>query len=56
MTAREIDEEVKRIVEDAYDRAVRTLEENREQLDRLAEVLLEREELSGEDVMSMLES
>lgn len=54
MTAREVDEEIKSILEAAYMRARSTLEENREGLDRLAEALLEREEVPGEEVLELL--
>ena len=47
-TAIEIDEEVRRIVLAAYDRAVAHLEKNRDGLVRLAEALLEREVLDAE--------
>ena len=40
-----IDREVRRIVEECYDRAVEQLRENRERLDSLAKALLERETL-----------
>jgi len=52
-TAREIDEEVKQISKEAYDRALNTLKENRKILDNIAELLLEREEISG-DIVSKL--
>jgi len=52
-TAREVDEEVRRILEEAYQRAYSTLEEHREALDLLAAALLEREELSGEEVFDI---
>jgi len=54
-TARQIDMEIKRIVENAYERANETLREHRDHLDRLAEILLEREEIPGEDVLSLVE-
>ena len=53
-TAREVDEEVRHILEEAYRRAYTTLEEHREALDRLAEALLEREELTGEEVFDII--
>ncbi|BDZ44518.1 ATP-dependent zinc metalloprotease FtsH [Naasia aerilata] len=43
-----VDDEVRRILDDCYRDALRTLSENRERLDRLARALLERETL-GED-------
>lgn len=53
-TAREIDEEVRNIVEEAYERANNTLEEYRQQLDLVADALLEHEELRGERVLELV--
>jgi cell division protease FtsH len=53
-TARKIDEEVKSILDDSYQRAVNTLQEHREALDRLADALVEKEEIPGEDVLSLI--
>lgn len=53
-TARKIDEEVKNILDDSYQRAVNTLQEYREALDRLADALVEKEEIPGEDVLSLI--
>jgi cell division protease FtsH len=44
-----IDEEVKRITDESYQRALQTLSEHREQLDNLAEALLEHETLDEPD-------
>jgi cell division protease FtsH len=44
-----VDREVRRIVDDCYDEAVATLREHREQLNRLAHALLERETLDEDD-------
>ncbi len=49
-TAREIDEEVRRIIAEAESVARRVVEENREGIDRLATLLLEREVIFTEDV------
>jgi len=49
-TLRIIDEEIKRIVEWAERRAEEILKENIEKLHRLAQVLLEKETISGEDL------
>ncbi len=49
-TARLIDSEVKRIVQEAESTAIRLLSESREVLDRITEALLERETISGEDI------
>jgi cell division protease FtsH len=49
-TAVLIDEEVRRLVDAAYDRARQTLVSNRQHLDSMAERLLEKEVLDGEEV------
>ena len=43
-------EEIRRIVEQGYDRAKHLLEEHREQLETLAKALLEYETLSGDEI------
>lgn len=53
-TAREVDEEVLRILKEAYDRAMTAITENRDILDKLADELIEREEVSGKEVMEWL--
>ncbi len=53
-TARDVDEEVRAITGEAYQRAVDVLNEHRDGLDRLAEALLEKEELSGSQVLEIL--
>jgi cell division protease FtsH len=53
--AREIDEEIKEILAAAYERAVDTLKENREGLDRLVEALLQEEEVPGARVLELLD-
>jgi cell division protease FtsH len=53
-TARQVDLEIKQIVENAYERANETLREHRDHLDRLAEILLEREEIPGDEVLSLV--
>lgn len=55
-TAREADEEIKNILQQAYQRAFETLETYRDPLDRLAEMLIEDEELPGEKVVEIIES
>jgi len=49
-TAREIDREVRLLVDEQYDLAMRLLTENRDKLDRLAEALLERETLDAAEI------
>ena len=54
-TANAIDAEVHRIVDAAYQRARKLLEENRRQVKAVAEALLEREVLNSEEVQLALE-
>ncbi|MFO7722206.1 MAG: ATP-dependent zinc metalloprotease FtsH [Bacteroidales bacterium] len=49
-TAEIIDQEVKALVESAYQRAVNLLQDNKEQLEQLAKVLLEKEVIFSEDL------
>ncbi len=49
-TAQAIDSEIRRIVEQGYDRAKHVLTEQREQLETLAKALLEYETLSGDEI------
>jgi cell division protease FtsH len=53
-TARDVDEEIRSILERAYEHAVSTLREHRDALDRLAEALLEKEEISGQEVVEII--
>ena len=53
-TAREIDSEVKSIIDRAYARAKRILTDNIEELHRLARGLLEYETLSGDEIRTVL--
>jgi cell division protease FtsH len=54
-TAREIDEEVKQMIEAAYTKARHLLVANREKLDRLAEALLAFEALDADEVRQIVE-
>ncbi len=54
-TARLVDAEVKRIMEEARQRARQLLEDNMEQLHKIADALLERETISGADIEALLE-
>ena len=49
-TARTIDDEVKAITEEAYARALKVLEENKESLSKLAHELLKKEVIFREDL------
>ncbi len=53
-TAKKIDEEVERLVNDAYARAANMLEENRARLEQLVDHLLEAETMDGRDVEDLL--
>jgi len=53
-TAEQIDEEVKRIVEIAYQRALKILRENKDYLIKVAERLIEKEVIYREDVQEIL--
>jgi cell division protease FtsH len=52
--ASEIDKEVRRIVEECYERAKRLLQENRHLLDAIANRLLEKETMDGEELDRLL--
>jgi cell division protease FtsH len=54
MTAREIDQEIRGIVEEAYRRAGNLLTERRHQLDDLADLLIEKEIVSGTEVLRLI--
>ena len=53
-TAREVDQEIKAILDEAYDRATALLTEKNEELLKVANGLLEKEELLGEDIEKLL--
>ena len=53
-TAREADEEVRRIVDEAYEKAAGLLREHHAGMDALVQELLEREEVAGRDVYGLL--
>lgn len=54
-TSRKIDEEISTMVRGAHDQAIAILKENREQLDTMATILLERETITGREVKEILE-
>ncbi|ABV34091.1 MULTISPECIES: ATP-dependent zinc metalloprotease FtsH [Pseudothermotoga] len=54
--ASEIDEEVRKIVTESYDRAKEILTKYHKQLDELVELLLEREVLEGEELRKILKT
>ena len=53
-TARKIDAEVKRIIDESYAQALDLLSRNRAKLDLLTNILIERETLDGRDVDNLL--
>ena len=53
-TARLIDEEIKRFVEEAYEKARKILTDNLGDLHKIAQALLEYETLSGDEMMALL--
>jgi cell division protease FtsH len=53
-TAREVDEEIRSILEEAYNRAVEILRDHREGLDRIVDALMEREDIPGSEVLEKL--
>jgi cell division protease FtsH len=53
--AREIDDEIRRIVEEAHQTARGILEENKAKLERISQILLERETIDAEQFVKLLE-
>jgi cell division protease FtsH len=53
--AREIDDEIRRVVEDAHQTAKDILNDHREELDRISKILLERETIDAEAFTALLE-
>ncbi len=53
--AREIDDEIRRIVEEAHQTARAVLEQHREQLDYVSEILLRRETIEREEFIQLLD-
>jgi cell division protease FtsH len=53
--AREIDDEVRRIVEDAHQTSKDILSEHREHLDTISRILLERETIEADEFIALLE-
>ena len=54
-TAAQVDDEVRTIMGDAYQEAIRILEENRELLDKIADYLLKKETITGQEMMAIIE-
>ena len=53
-TAQAIDKEIRKVVEDGYERAKFLLTENKSELESLAQALLEYETLSGDEIKKVL--
>lgn len=53
-TAREVDVEIKKILKESYDHAVDILQKHRDGLDRVAKDLLEKEEITGKEVLELV--
>ncbi len=53
-TARQADEEIKKILRESYDLAVGILRKHRDGLDRVAKDLLEKEEITGKEVLELV--
>jgi cell division protease FtsH len=53
-TAQQIDQEIKALTNDAYQRAKTLIEANRENLDRIAKALLKYETLDAEEVKTLM--
>ncbi len=49
-TAKLIDEEISKLIEEQYQRAIRILEENKDKLNRLADILIEKEVIFKDDL------
>jgi len=54
-TARRIDEEIRRVIDEAYSAATRLLHDHREQLDFVAGLLVERETIDKDEFVALLE-
>ena len=52
--AKTIDEEIKRIISEAYDLAKRTLEDNMDSLHKAAQLLMEKEKITGEELREII--
>ncbi len=55
-TAAEIDDEVKRIVSECYDKAKKVIEEHKDVLEKCAELLIEKEKIGQEEFEALFEA
>jgi cell division protease FtsH len=53
-TAREVDEEIKSILDRAYERAVTILKDKKAAFTRIAKALIEKEELGGKEILDLV--
>ncbi|HVI05755.1 MAG TPA: ATP-dependent zinc metalloprotease FtsH, partial [Sphingomicrobium sp.] len=53
-TAQQIDKEIRRVVEEGYERAKDLLDQHRDELESLAQALLEYETLSGDEITKVI--
>jgi cell division protease FtsH len=53
--AREIDEEIRRVIEEAHERALAVLQEHMDELHRLSAILIERETIDKDQFLRLLE-
>jgi cell division protease FtsH len=53
VTAAEVDEEVRKVLQESYDEAKRLLTEHRKALDQIAEFLIQKETISGKEFMEI---
>ena len=53
-TARKIDEAMQKVIRESYDRAKQILTDNREILDKLADILYKKENITGDEFMAEL--
>jgi cell division protease FtsH len=55
-TARIVDQEIKTLIDRAFERASKLVKDKRKALDKLAEALMEKEEINGEEVDQIIAS
>ena len=53
VTAAEVDEEVRKVLQESYDEAKRLLTEHRKALDQIADFLIKKETISGKEFMEI---
>ncbi|GAF97373.1 unnamed protein product, partial [marine sediment metagenome] len=54
--AAKVDKEIKKIVDECYEKAVEVLKKNKKKLDLIAEELVEKETLEGEDFEALMKA